>query len=298
MANHPRVVFAFALSVSALAGCGGNAPTPPPANPYATGTPAHSPSRRLDRNSPAVAQNPPAATEPLRRSSADHRRIHARKSIGGPATPQPCQQRSRDAPPRGCGSEAQCHSARHSSNSRAFTRAPPRQLPKSLPPQWQRLLRRRCPPRPRSPQLRIRLGGLAQATQKSGARSTPAADTPKSESRSGTLPRARRTRKSRPREKPAVPAGGWALEVDPAPAGSFAGNGLQLSLKAPNLGAVGAEFIEANRQRVLYSATPGPFVALGLNDEKKQHREVWSWPTRRSSGRCVIWSSAAARPRR
>lgn len=122
-------------------------------------------------------------------------------------------------------------------------------------------------------------GGLAQATQRSGSKTTPATETPKSEA----SPAESGTEKADP-EQPAAPAGGWALEVDPAPAGSFAANGLQLSLKAPNLGAVGAEFIEANRQRVLYSATPGPFVALGLNDEKKQHREVWSLADKKKLG--------------
>lgn len=121
-------------------------------------------------------------------------------------------------------------------------------------------------------------GGLAQATQKSGAKSTPVTDTPKSE----THPAAPATENDS--EKPAAPAGSWALEVDPAPAGSFAANGLQLSLKAPNLGAVGADFIEANRQRALYPATPGPFVALGLNDEKKQYREVWSLVDKKKLG--------------
>ena len=66
------------------------------------------------------------------------------------------------------------------------------------------------------------------------------------------------------------------LALDPAPAGSFAAAGSKLNLKMPALGAIGPDFMESTRLRVLYPVTPSPFVALGLNDEKKQFREVWN----------------------
>ncbi len=74
-----------------------------------------------------------------------------------------------------------------------------------------------------------------------------------------------------PAEKP-----NWTLAFDPAPTGSFAAAGAKLSFKMPSLGAIGPDFVESTRLRVLYPVTPSPFVALGLNDEKKQHREVWN----------------------
>ena len=116
-------------------------------------------------------------------------------------------------------------------------------------------------------------GGLAQATSKAGK---PAPSSP------AEAPAPADTGD----EKPAadVPAGTWTLAIDPAPAGSFANPGVKLGEKAPTLAAPGADFLEANRLRALYPATPGPFVALGLNDEKKQYREVWSLVDKRKLG--------------
>lgn len=77
-------------------------------------------SRTTSRSGPESAYG----NEPLRRSSADHRCIHTCKSVWRPG--HPCSHASREGgrAARSCGPEAQCHSARHSSNSRAFADAP------------------------------------------------------------------------------------------------------------------------------------------------------------------------------
>lgn len=77
-------------------------------------------SRTTSRSGPESA----CGNEPIRRSSADHRRIHAHKSVWRPGYFRSHASREAGRAARGCGPEAQCHSARHSSNSRAFTRAP------------------------------------------------------------------------------------------------------------------------------------------------------------------------------
>ena len=126
---------------------------------------------------------------------------------------------------------------------------------------------------------------MAQATPKTGTRTTPPAKPEAAVAPDDGGDQKPGTEKSVPEKTTAdAPAVDWTLAIDPAPAGSFAGNGVKLNLKAPTLGAVGADFIEANRQRVLYSATPGPFAALGLNDEKKQYREVWNLTDKKKLG--------------
>lgn len=76
----------------------------------------------------------------------------------------------------------------------------------------------------------------------------------------------------------------WTVKVDPAPPGLFAAAGAKLSLKMPSLGAIGPDFVESTRLRVLFPATPSRFVALGLNDEKKQFRDVWNLVDKKKVG--------------
>lgn len=85
-----------------------------------------------------------------------------------------------------------------------------------------------------------------------------------------------------PSDVPASPS--WSLALDPAPRGGFAAAGAKLGLKLPSLGAIGPDFVESTRLRVLYPVTPSPFVALGLNDEKKQYREIWNVIERKKLG--------------
>lgn len=85
-------------------------------------------------------------------------------------------------------------------------------------------------------------------------------------------------------ESPSTDQPTWSLAKDPAPADSFAAPGVKLGLKMPSLGAIGPDFVESTRLRVLYPATPGHFVALGLNDEKKQFREVWDLISKKKLG--------------
>lgn len=84
---------------------------------------------------------------------------------------------------------------------------------------------------------------------------------------------------------PATVAMNWKVTADPAVAGIDVARTHKLNLvKLPQLGAVGPEFVEAGRFRVLYSVTPGTAVALGLNDEIRHYREVWDFVAKRKLG--------------
>ncbi len=88
-----------------------------------------------------------------------------------------------------------------------------------------------------------------------------------------------------PDPKPASVATNWSLTVDPVPTGIHVTKSHKLALvKVPQFGALGPDFVEAGRLRVLYSATPGVAVAIGLNDETKQYRDVWDFVTKKKIG--------------
>ena len=76
----------------------------------------------------------------------------------------------------------------------------------------------------------------------------------------------------------------WTVKVDPAPPGVFAAAGAKLGVKMPSLGAIGPDFVESTRMRVLFPATPSRFVALGLNDDKKQYRDIWNLVDKKKLG--------------
>lgn len=85
------------------------------------------------------------------------------------------------------------------------------------------------------------------------------------------------------RPVPIVPTP-WVVKVDPAPPGTFAAPGAKLGLKMPSLGAIGPDFVESTRMRVLFPVTPSRFVALGLNDDKKQFRDIWNLVDKKKLG--------------
>ncbi len=85
-------------------------------------------------------------------------------------------------------------------------------------------------------------------------------------------------------ESDAAGASGWSVSVDAAPAGNFAAAGAKINVKMPSLGAIGPDFVESTRLRVLFPVTPSRFVALGLNDEKKQFRDVWNLVDKKKIG--------------
>ena len=206
------------LALSGLMGCGGNAPAPPPVNPYASGG--------------SVAGGDATSAPPTTPAPATAPASTASNPYGG-STPS---------------TAANPYGTQPSTPPKTKPELPaPVVPPKTTPPAVVEMKPQPVVPTPTTP-------GPTPTPEKSVV--------PKEVS------------PVRPNEQPESPS--WSLALDPAPRGSFAAAGAKLSLKMPSLGAIGPDFVESTRLRVLYPVTPGPFVALGLNDEKKQYREVWN----------------------
>ena len=230
--------------LSGLMGCQGNAPTPPPTNPYATGGGGSS----VPEPSPPPPTAPPPATTPA-------------NPFGGPAPSTATNPFGPQTPPK----------------------------PGTTTPQP-------APVDPTKPMPHAVAGtnpgtpGTTPPMPAGPSKTTPSKTTP---SKTTPFPETTTPEKTTP-VKPVVKEGGppvapgekinLALALDPAPPGSFAPAGTKLNLKLPALGAIGPDYEESTRLRVLYSVTPSPFVALGLNDDKKQFREVWNLIDKKKMG--------------
>ena len=227
-----RVLAVFVLG--GLMGCGGNAPAPPPVNPYAAGgnttvDPAASPAPPTTPVAPSSNTNPFGSPAPSTSSNPFG------KPKATPATPQP--------------------------ETPVTSEPPPVEPNQPTPPAVAQM-------KPVSPTVAPTQPVPAGTGT---AKPAPVVPTPAKPVVKDGDPPAAPANPATPAEQPS-----WTLALDPAPAGSFAAAGAKLNLKMPALGALGPDFVESTRLRVLYPVTPSPFVALGLNDEKKQFREVWN----------------------
>ncbi len=235
--NRFKSVLLTACAMTWCLGCGGGAPAPPPVNPYATGG-----------NTNATASVPPATPAPANSTSTPA------NPFGGPAP---------------------------SSTSNPF--GTPSTTPATPPvAPTQPVVVQPATPKPKTPKTNSPLQPIEPAV--------PAVVEMKPEEPAPAEPVPAGKEETDPASEPADPPAvaqakppiasvepeDWSLALDPAPAGSFAAAGGKLSLKMPSLGVIGPDFVESTRLRVLYPVTPGPVVALGLNDEKKQFREIWN----------------------
>ena len=265
-----------------LAGCGGNAPAPPPVNPYATGgnpvasappasqAPAGGQPASNPFGGPGPAVAPATASNPFGAPSG----TPAAKPNAAPVeTPQPeMKSPVAKAPP----------AAKPTPKPAAKPVKPVAEEPvepavaETTPAEEEMPKEPEENPAQEASAANVGFGGLAKAGPKKGSKSAkngdaPADDAPEEATTSETP--------AAPRDNPqpaTTDKSTWSLALDPAPAGCFAAPGAKLGFKMPSNGAIGPDFVESTRLRVLYPVTPGPFVALGLNDEKKQVREVFN----------------------
>lgn len=246
-------------------GCGAQAPPVPAVNPYSTSPSSPSAPQTAQTATPSTPRSDPFGSRDLR--------VSAKNPSGTPADPSSTQEAAakQGAPePTNLTASPKRQPSATDTSSQSESDRPAAQ------PQIQKGM---APP-PASPKTSKSQVAQAGSKQKSLPSESPETQTAPTHAAPDQI------------QESAV---AWSIEADPAPQGCFLANTAEVNLKMPPLGSIGPDFVESTRLRVLFPTIPGTSVALGLNDDKKQYREIWRLSDKKKLGQIRNWELGNSR---